>query len=400
MKPRILILQTTLLPYGGGAGVAAWALEALAEDYAVDLLTWKPLDLAAVDRYYGTRLTAASIRVLAGPAWLKRTIDAIDPDPNSAQPAALLMRAARLLGRGSRYAASLSFINETDFGRRIIQYIHYPYMMGQLAITDPSSPSGHGARARSSPLRPWRVISGFDPRRMRANLTLVNSDWTGARVKQAYGIETVTLYPPITGIAPASASGEAPARWTDRAKTFVSIGRLSGEKRWEVMLDILRAVRGRGYDVRWQLIGTPSLHARDQAYADRIRRAIAGERAWVELREGVSREELLRTLAQARFGLHAMIDEHFGMAVAEMASAGCLVFVPDSGGQAEIVGHERRLMYASPAEAVDRIAAVLDDERLGTELREALGAHVTQFSTDHFKSRLKAIVARHASERK
>lgn len=394
MKPRVLILQTSLSPSGGGAGVAAWAIEALAEDYAVDLLTWRPLDLAAVNRYYGTRLDASSCRVLAGPLWFKRTIEALDPDPNSVQPAALLMRAARVLGRGSRYAASLSFINESDFGRTIIQYIHYPYMMGQFDDADRWWPVGRDARPQATRLRPWRVISGFDPRRMRANLTLVNSDWTGAKVKQVYGIETVTLYPPVT-----TTTGSAHACWHDRANTFVSIGRLSGEKRWEVMLDILRAVRARGHDIRWRLIATPTRKSFDQAYADGIRRAIAGESGWAEMREDVSREELQQALAHARYGLHAMIDEHFGMAVAEMAAGGCLVFVPDSGGQTEIVGREQRLMYASPAEAVEKIAAVLDDDHRRTEVREALAAHVTRFSAEHFKRQLRTIVARHVSER-
>lgn len=387
-------MQPTLGPYGGGAGVAAWGIEALVEDYAVDLLTWPPLDLAAVNRYYGTRLDASSFRVIAGPAWLKRAIEAVDPDPRSVQPTALLMRAARVLGYGSRYAASLSFANETDFGRRIIQYIHYPYMKAQFSGADRWWPFGREALPQGARLRPWRVISGFDPRRMCANLTLVNSDWTGVEVKQSYGIDTVTLYPPV-----ASATECAPARWHDRANTFVSIGRLSGEKRWEVMLDILRAVRARGHDIRWRLIVTPTPHDYDRAYADETRRAIATECAWVEMREDVSREELQQTIAQSRYGLHGMIEEHFGMSVAELATSGCLVFVPDSGGQTEIVGRERRLMYASPEEAVEKIVAVLDDDRMCTELREALAAHATRFSADHFKSQLRAIVARHVSER-
>jgi glycosyltransferase involved in cell wall biosynthesis len=392
VKPRILILQNSLGPSGGAAGVAAWAIEALSEDYAVDVLTWKPFELSSVNRYYGTRLETSSFRLLAGPAWIKRTIERLDPDPRTQQPTALLMRAARILGRGSRYAASLSFCNESDFGRRIIQYIHYPYMIGRFDEEDRWWPLwGGDARHRSTRLRPWRVISGFNPRRMRANLTLVNSDWTGMLVKQAYGIDTVTLYPPV-----ATTDG---AGWDDRENVFVSIGRLSSEKRWEVMLESLRAVRARGHDIRWRVIATPTRDAEDQVYAEGIRRAIAAESAWAEMREEVSRDELQRTLARSRYGLHAMIDEHFGMAVSELAASGCLVFVPDSGGQTEIVGHERRLMYASPEEAVDKIVAVLDDDRLRTDLRASLAAHATRFSAAHFKHQLRAIVARHVSER-
>ena len=38
--------------------------------------------------------------------------------------------------------------------------------------------------------------------------------------------------------------------------------------------------------------------------------------------------------------LHGMREEHFGMAPAEMARAGVIVWVPNGGGQMEIVGDE------------------------------------------------------------
>jgi glycosyltransferase involved in cell wall biosynthesis len=393
VKPRVLIVQPSLNPPGGAAGVAAWAIAALSPGYDVDLLTWSPIDLEAVNRYYGTRLDSSHFRILAGPARLKRLLDAIDPDPRSHQATALLMRAARLIGRGRRYAASLSFCNESDFGRPIIQYIHYPYMMGRFDDADRWWPLwGRDAREKVTRLRPWRVLSGFNPRRMRANLTLVNSEWTGSLVREAYGIEPITLYPPVM-------AGLAPARWDDRANVIISIGRLSSEKRWDVALDIVREVRARGYDVRWQLIGSPGGHASDGAYAERVRRAIAENRAWAELREEVSREELLRTIAQSRYGLHAMIGEHFGMAVSELAIGGCLVFVPDSGGQTEIVAHDPRLMYASPAEAVEKIVRVLRDDAARADLRASLSAHAERFSADHFQQQLRAIVAGHVSGR-
>jgi hypothetical protein len=37
--------------------------------------------------------------------------------------------------------------------------------------------------------------------------------------------------------------------------------------------------------------------------------------------------------------------EPFGMAPAEMAAAGCIVFVPNDGGQIEIVNGDPRLVY-------------------------------------------------------
>jgi hypothetical protein len=81
-----------------------------------------------------------------------------------------------------------------------------------------------------------------------------------------------------------------------------------------------------------------------------------------------------------------MIDEHFGMAVSELVVGGCVVLVPDSGGQTEIA-----------ADAVEKIVHVLQDETARAELRASLAAHAERFFTTRFQQQLGAIVARHAS---
>ena len=52
-------------------------------------------------------------------------------------------------------------------------------------------------------------------------------------------------------------------------------------------------------------------------------------------------------MASHRYGIHGMREEHFGMAPAELARAGAIVWVPRGGGQMEIVGHEPALMFDS-----------------------------------------------------
>jgi glycosyltransferase involved in cell wall biosynthesis len=46
-----------------------------------------------------------------------------------------------------------------------------------------------------------------------------------------------------------------------------------------------------------------------------------------------------------------MADEPFGMAVAELIRAGCIVFAPDTAGPAEIIGTYPALTFGSAAEA-------------------------------------------------
>ena len=50
-------------------------------------------------------------------------------------------------------------------------------------------------------------IADFSLDRLKANLTLVNSDWTGEHVTKFLGIPTRTLYPPVVDPAPGLAVG-------------------------------------------------------------------------------------------------------------------------------------------------------------------------------------------------
>ena len=97
-------------------------------------------------------------------------------------------------------------------------------------------------------------------------------------------------------------------------------------------------------------------------------------------------------MATHRYGIHGMREEHFGMAPAELARAGCIVWVPQGGGQMEIVGHEPALMFSTDSEAVEKIVATLGDPGRAARLRVALTA-TDRFSTSHFVEQVQDIVA-------
>jgi hypothetical protein len=60
---KVLLVQPSLQPPGGGNGVAAWIIQALKEDSEVSVLTWRPVDLAAINRYYGTSLAPTDFKI-------------------------------------------------------------------------------------------------------------------------------------------------------------------------------------------------------------------------------------------------------------------------------------------------------------------------------------------------
>ena len=107
-------------------------------------------------------------------------------------------------------------------------------------------------------------------------------------------------------------------------------------------------------------------------------------RDWVRPEQDRTRQEVVRLLEESRYGIHGMVGEHFGMAVAEMQRAGCIVFVPHVGGPVEIVGHEPRVCYSSIKEAVSKIDAVLRNPGIQAELYHHALRQRELFTTERF----------------
>jgi glycosyltransferase involved in cell wall biosynthesis len=352
-------------------------LEALRGEHALALLAWEPPDLDACNRFFGTSLRRADFELLLAPPMVRR-LGALTPTPMALLKHGWPLRRAAAVA--PRYDVVVTANNEADLGRRGIQYVHYPRL-------DPVRPAVdlrwyHASRGLLGFYR--RVAAGLGPasaERMRANLTLVNSDFIGRRVRARHGIEPVTLHPPVPGDFPA-------VPWEAREDAVVCIGRLSPEKRVEDAVDVVRRVRAGGGDVRLHVVGSDG----DRAYAREIRRLVREHAAWVSLRQDLSRADLVRLVARQRYGIHAMRDEHFGIAVAEMVRGGCIVFVPDTGGPVEIVGGEPRLLFASPEEAAERILATLRDPGRQAALRAHLAGRAELFSAERFVARFREIV--------
>lgn len=374
---RLLLVQPSLAPPGGGHLVAAWVIEALRGEHRLTLLSWEPPDLTSVNRHFGTSLVVDDFTLALPSAALRRLV-ALSPLPAALLKHSLLMRLAHRLA--ARHDLLLTADNEADFGRPGIQYVHYPKL-------DPERPDVdlhwyHGAPLVAAYRAFVRRLGRITDAGMRANLTLVNSTSTAARVRALHGIEPVVLYPPVPGVFPS-------VPWHARTDGVVAIGRLSPEKRLEDVVHAVRLARRGGADLELHLIGSDS----DRAYTDEIRSLVREHAAWAHLHIDLTRDALLRLVARQRYGMHAMVDEPFGIAVAEMLRAGCIPFVHASAGPQEIVGDDPRLLFRDPAEAAERLLAVHREPAAQHALRATLAARAQHFSSTRFVDELRAIVA-------
>jgi glycosyltransferase involved in cell wall biosynthesis len=369
---RILLVQRSLEPPGGGNAVAAWMIHALAGPHEVATLTasrWRP---AAMNAFYGTSIPEGIVatHVVSAPlSWLSCL-----PDHRLTRVRMCsVLRSARLFAKN--YDLLMTADNYGTFATPGLQYLHFPAAL-------------HPTPQRLAPIVNLYFafcdrLVGLPWDRARQNVTVANSRWTANGLLKRHGVPAAhVLYPPV--IDPGVG-----LPWDARSNRFLCVGRFHGSKRVEVAMSIVRRVRaGAIPDARLTIVGSPV----DQDYTRRLRRLAASDSDWVELRENLTRAQLNELMGRSRYGLQAMEDEHFGMATAEMLRAGCLAFPHRSGGSPEVVDDDERLLWRSEDEAVTRITAVVRDPELQREICSRMRTHSRAFSTERFVEQARAIV--------
>jgi glycosyltransferase involved in cell wall biosynthesis len=370
---RLLMVQPTLDPPGGGNAVAAIALEALAAEYDVTLLIWRRPDLTAVDRYFGTRLAGANLTIVTPPS-IARAVELTGLRAASFKRHALFRAARRI---AAEFDVVVSMANEIDVGRTALQYVHYPWRAWPRPDYDLRwYHRPFGALAVYYAL--VQFISPASSASIARNLTLTNSAWTGRLYEHVYDAPWRVLHPPVAGVW-------TPRPWDARDDAFVIVGRISPEKEIE---RAIRIVRSLDRPIPLRVVGSID----DRRYHRQLRRSAGPD---VTFHVDVPREQLLDLLGRTRYGIHCMEEEHFGIAIAEMLHSGCIPFVRAGGGAVEIVP-DPRLTWSSDEEAVAKIGATIADSTRQEELRSYCAGRAGEFSVERFRRGLLDAVAEQA----
>lgn len=384
-KKRVLIVHPYVTPQGGGNLLAAWILQALRHDFELELAALGPVDFPAVNRSAGTSLSPGDLRVHLAPAPYRLLLRSL-PTQGAELERVLCIRHALSLDSAFKYDALFSTQNEADFLRPGLQYVHYPaYYLPRPGIElkwfhkIPGTLNAYRGLCR---MLDRGTLEG--PRR---NLTLVNSNFVAARTRQWHQIDSVVVHPPVPGEFP-----DTP--WERRQAGLVAVGRVHETKRWHWAVEIVDELRRRGLPLTFTLIG----HEDQAAYGRRLRQ-MAETRPWFRMLHDLNRDQLAGALAQYRYGIHTMEEEHFGMGPAEVQSAGCITFVHNSGGPVEIVGGEPAVLFNNPGEAVEKIARVLSEPVLENRLRAHVAKQRELFGVERFCESIRAIVADFAAAR-
>lgn len=378
----IAIFHDRLDLFGGGEAVATAAIEALQHEHDVTVFTRVVPDIAALNEFYGTEVDPAVVDFRTGRGrpsqrLLRRagqTTDRVADIGLQSLRRAMFVRWVQRETRGADLV--LSTAGEYPFEPPTVVYYHKHDLPAEGLVD--------GGRRRLSGL----LTAGVDGPAPDGGM-LANSEWTADRVERDHGRRPTVCYPPIDT---SDLTGGRP--WSERETGFVSVGRISPEKNVLRNVEIVRRLRERGHDVHQHIVGP--MH--DGEYGDRVT-AVARDHEFVHLEGRVDRDRLVALLGRHRYGLHGRDPEHFGIAVAEMVASGMLPFVPDSGGQREIVAEQAPLLYSSVDEAVDGIAAVLSSEPSQQQLRAALPDVAERFGQAQFQRTLREVVSHALDQR-
>lgn len=209
---------------------------------------------------------------------------------------------------------------------------------------------------------------------------IANSQWTAGIIRQKYDYACdQIIHPPVV-------SEFKTVDWKQKQFGFVSIGRIAVEKRIEQQIEILEKVRALGHDIHLHIIGPVD----NDPYGRMIQKK-CHEKPWIKLEGRKTGEEKEHLLTGHRFAIHTRPHEAFGITVAELVKAGCIPFIPNKGGQTEIVPFET-LQFESVNEAVSKIDQILKNSEKQQAHIQLLAKQKKKFSANQFCRQVAAVV--------
>jgi len=319
------------------------------------------------------------------------------------------------------YKPMVKLVRERDIS--ILEYIHFPFdatfkreyrYVGFYYKDDPYMKERYSRFPLNIYINTYSKIYSLFARDNPFNYAtyvLTNSRWTAEIIKSIYGNEPIVLNPPIP---PNIAVVGSPRSFGDRLPLVVMLGRFSEEKRYHWVVTELMSRLVRGFPSTKLVIFGGATTRTQLGYVNRVaglaRNAGFGvkvinegnvineldEEHQVYLRLNAPRAEINETMDRARAFLHATINEHWGIAVAEAMARGLPVVVHRSGGAWSdlAMNGEVGLGYEGVDEAVEALAKLLTDEKAwGHYSGKSLG-RVGEITFDKFVSRLSELVKR------
>ncbi|PUA31426.1 MAG: glycosyl transferase [Zestosphaera tikiterensis] len=267
-------------------------------------------------------------------------------------------------------------------GVKIIEYIHFPF---EVSLNPKYSGLGFHysqdpyikERYSSFPLNLYLwSFAKFSKYFMCENpfhcvdLVLTNSRWTARVVKEAFGENPIVLNPPIPPNVEVVGVSKP---FEERRNLIVMLGRFSEEKRYHwVVSELYPKLKNELPEVKVVIFGGAGTRTA-YTYLNKLRELAEkhGVKVSNDLRvdahiyliPDAKRETVNKAMDEAKAFLHATINEHWGVAVAEAMARGLPVVVHKSGGAWTDLAEEGTygLGYQTTEEALKSLVGLFTD---------------------------------------
>jgi len=228
-------------------------------------------------------------------------------------------------------------------------YVHYPFISEDMINDIKNGKDGVHSRSLFAKFKFYKKIKllyynlilkfyQFNGRFLKFILT--NSTWTYTHMKSIIPeVPNEILYPPCSiGFYKNNSSNNS----VRKENVIVSFAQFRPEKNHKLQIDILKRVREHipNYNVKLWLMGGVR-NDEDKALYNGLKNYVnqLGLNEYVEFFSNLPSSEIKKKFEIAKVGIHTMKDEHFGISVIEMMSAGLITIAHNSAGpKKDIIG--------------------------------------------------------------
>jgi glycosyltransferase involved in cell wall biosynthesis len=282
---------------------------------------------------------------------------------------------------------------------KLIEYIHYPVeiSVGLDKERDPYVTERYNHFPLNvyweSYLKLIRLVvrpNPFDS----ADVVLTNSKWTANVIRETYGEQPTVLNPPVPPNA--IPSSNIPS-FEERENNICMVGRFTEEKRYQwVIENVAPKVKNSSKIYFFGGAGTPvAIRYKNRLMSIATKMGLKvtdeiGKEADLYFLSDASRALINSTLDRSKIFLHATINEHWGISIAEALARGIPLAVHKSGGAWSDLAEEGRagVGYTTSEEAIEAIRALISDSNLWNSLQREGLARVEQLSLGNFIEKL------------
>lgn len=351
MVKKIAIIYPNLMIKGGAEFVCLNFIKALQDNYEVTLITAKKPDFKELHEKFKIDIDTRKINIII-PFW------AIILEKMGLFLVYLLYIEKYGRKKRDKYDLLISSREEADFGERGIQYIHFPVAAYKIFKESQLFKVKNKLLLKFYSLLFKSLLP--EKKGIEKNLTICNSIWTKNLFEKYYKSDVKVINPPVR-------DDFLKVSWEKRKDGFVCIGNIVKRKRQDFIIKIIDHLREEGIDVHLHIFG----RCFERSFSKKIIK-MCKDRDYVHYEGFANREHLIRIVSSHKFGIHAMKNEHYGIAPAEMINAGCIPFVHNSGGQKYIVKRNKNLVFDDFKDAVEIIKKMIKNKKLQKITLDAL----------------------------